>query len=408
MPRWPRCQLELCASHRAKKSARRHVMGAETSVSCASCSGSCKRCGSCKPLDSFDSCDDCNDCDACDACRTIDLEQSVSITESHMMSTMSRSGFADFTGRSSHWSNFESFFHPTNADFELDDNPVCPFAACLRSIEEELQFGAMRGDMRRVTSALAAGANINVVDARGATPLMLATASVGADDVDIVNMLLQRRATSTSTDKNGWTALHHACRSGKTEVARLLTKAKCDLAQITADGKSTILLAVYEGKIGMVKNLLKHEACRRQMVDRNKLSCTALHFASQTGHSEVVKVLIDANAKVNAKDGDGRMPLAWACEHGHLDVMRVLMSKTADPDAKDRYSRTPLFYAVFNQHEEAGLWLLKRGADPFIPDVYGDTPNDIAEDHSLAEFRKAMKSRRNAEELGIDEEDRGR
>ena len=39
---------------------------------------------------------------------------------------------------------------------------------------------------------------------------------------------------------------------------------------------------------------------------------TSLHYAVDKGHKEVVKILINAGANVNAKDEDGGTPLDWA------------------------------------------------------------------------------------------------
>ena len=54
---------------------------------------------------------------------------------------------------------------------------------------------------------------------------------------------------------------------------------------------------------------------------------TALHVASLEGHSEAVKLLLEAGAEVDAEDDNGQTPLSWAAENGHSEAVKLLQER---------------------------------------------------------------------------------
>lgn len=60
-------------------------------------------------------------------------------------------------------------------------------------------------------------------------------------------------------------------------------------------------------------------------VKRGFTEATALHYASCKGYSEVVKFLIEHDAKVNTKNSFRKIPLQLACRYGRLEVITLLM-----------------------------------------------------------------------------------
>ncbi|KAH7114077.1 hypothetical protein EDB81DRAFT_862436 [Dactylonectria macrodidyma] len=76
---------------------------------------------------------------------------------------------------------------------------------------------------------------------------------------------------------------------------------------------------------------------------------TDLMVASSYGHRAVVKLLLEKDADVEAKDSErGRTSLSWAVGNGHEAVVKLLLEKGANVESRDRDGRTPLSWAAEN------------------------------------------------------------
>ena len=53
-----------------------------------------------------------------------------------------------------------------------------------------------------------------------------------------------------------------------------------------------------------------------------------LHYAAEQGNADVVQLLIEAGANVNALDASGITPFRLAKNHNHEDVVRLLGGKS--------------------------------------------------------------------------------
>ena len=67
-----------------------------------------------------------------------------------------------------------------------------------------------------------------------------------------------------------------------------------------------------------------------------------LHNASQHGHVDAMRLLIEHGASVNAKNEWDNTPLHKASFKGHTDAMKLLIEHGADVYAKDKWDKTPL------------------------------------------------------------------
>ena len=94
-----------------------------------------------------------------------------------------------------------------------------------------------------------------------------------------------------------------------------------------------------------------------------------LQDAARKGDAATVRKLLDEGVDVNTRFRYGTTALFFACDHGHVDVVKVLLDKGADLTLKDSfYGFTPLMLAISPaqkkkpEHTEIAKLLIGRGA----------------------------------------------
>ena len=111
---------------------------------------------------------------------------------------------------------------------------------------------------------------------------------------------------------------------------------------------------------------------------------TALHFAANEGHFEVVEFLLK-HPEIDKEPASSinRTPLHLAAIRGHTNIVRMLIEHPGKPHVdknfKDFDENTPLHYASEYGHFECIIYLVKEAqADAFLKNKFGYTPSDIA------------------------------
>ena len=154
-------------------------------------------------------------------------------------------------------------------------------------------------DVAKVRKVINAGADVNVCNKHGVTPLY--RASYGGHAA-LVKLLLEANANVNAAKTTGATPLYVASQNGHTETVKLLLQARADVNAVRPDG------------------------------------FTPLWQASRGGHAAVVKLLLDAQVDVNAKArvmGEYYTPLSAARTLGHAEVVRLLLEAKNDVKPTD-------------------------------------------------------------------------
>lgn len=246
-----------------------------------------------------------------------------------------------------------------------------------------------------VETLLKAGADINIKDDKGKTPLMHAALNGQAERIQLllelgaetelkenngltalsqsfllgheacVKVLISAGADANAKDKCGLTPLIRAARDGKTEYTRLFVSSGSSPDVPSDNGNTPLMFAARNGHADCVELLLSAHA---NVNIHNKKGGTALMRAAYNGRARCVKLLIAAGADVNARDVKENTALILAANKGHYDCLKMIMDARADIDACNTKGRTALMQAVTNEHIECVDILLSANADINIVD----------------------------------------
>jgi hypothetical protein len=135
--------------------------------------------------------------------------------------------------------------------------------------------------------------------------------------------------------------------------------------------------AASAGDLAKVKELLDK---RVDINAANRYGGTALAFACDKGHTEVVRLLLERGANPNTKDTFYNFtPIGWAAQKGHGEILRLLLDKGAVADDQT------LMMALFGGHPESLKALLEKGK--FTPEQLS---NALAMTGQLDEGKEEM------------------
>lgn len=105
---------------------------------------------------------------------------------------------------------------------------------------------------------------------------------------------------------------------------------------------------------------------------------SALGLAAYRGHLDVVRILLERGAHVDAQDRRGYTPLMAAAQSGHIAIVRVLLERGADPNSATRSGETALLFAAMFADPDVVRALLDAGARRDTRNSLGDTAESLA------------------------------
>ena len=152
-----------------------------------------------------------------------------------------------------------------------------------------------------------------------------------------------------------------------------------DLDTTTLWVDSPLTLAAQLGHTDVVRLLLEAWAnieWRSKVEDMDELR--ALHMAAAGGYLEVVRLLLDFGADREARSTLGERPLHMAVRSGRAEVVSLLLDSGADKDVTSMFDNRPLHYAVKEGLSDVAELLLDAGADKEAADCCGFRPLHLA------------------------------
>ncbi len=161
---------------------------------------------------------------------------------------------------------------------------------------KNLSESMTREDIAKIQETIQAGADVNVINKNGVTPLWTASRN---GHTEIIKLLLTASADVNAADKTyGFTPLLIALLRGHTEIVKLLLTAKADVnSSLKTDGATPLLGASQLGHTEIVKLLLTAGADANIMIKVNGIDYTPLSIAREMSYTRIVKLLTEYGAK---------------------------------------------------------------------------------------------------------------
>ena len=233
-------------------------------------------------------------------------------------------------------------------------------AATASAAVGDLVAALKAGELAAARALVAAGSDVNALEADGTTPLHWA---VQSGDVEAVDFLLRAGARVSTANRYGVTPFHLAATVGSATLIERLARAGADVNAAQPEGETPLMSAARSGSVAAVEALLARGAA----VDAREgwKGQTALMWAATENHAAVVRALLAAGADVHARSTGGVFSaFLFAVRGGHIDAARALLDAGANVNETLADGMSALTLAVMNAHYELGAMLVERGADP--------------------------------------------
>ena len=243
-----------------------------------------------------------------------------------------------------------------------------------------LHLAARHGHAEVVKVLLDREANVTARDKNGLTPLHTASEYSQAP---VVNLLLDAHADCNATNNDGDTALVLACRNGShVVVRRLLSNAKCQIGFIREGRWPALSISSYFGFYKCAQSLLENHADTE--VQELKIG-TPLYHAALNGHHELCRLLLQYGANPNTLFA-GNPILSESARAGNLEIVKLLIEHGAEINATDSEGQNALQTASIKGDKALVAYLLDRGADVYHEDCNGCTSTIHAAHLGFAEI----------------------
>lgn len=128
---------------------------------------------------------------------------------------------------------------------------------------------------------------------------------------------------------------------------------------VDGQGRTPLMVATANGSAEMVKLLLNYRA---HVNAADKVGNTPLHYAAQAGDGEIIGLLTAKGAKVNQENKQGVTPLMTAARFGAAGAVERLLKAGARVDVADYTGRTALGWADEGRNARVNTLLRNAGA----------------------------------------------
>ena len=158
----------------------------------------------------------------------------------------------------------------------------------------------------------------------------------------------------------------------------LLLSHGADTEEVNRFGRTALHSAAFSGRLDIVSLLLDYGAVvdAQDHAERTPLSLAATY--DDPDHIEVLRLLLGLGANPNSRDTNWKSPLSLAARLGLENTVKILIDSGALLNSQDLDGETPLTLAAANNHIDVVRLLLKSGADSRMKTIEGKSVIDVS------------------------------
>ncbi|KPK63612.1 hypothetical protein AMJ83_06195 [candidate division WOR_3 bacterium SM23_42] len=225
------------------------------------------------------------------------------------------------------------------------------------------------------------GARVDIRNDNNSTPLHMIA---GAGSVETAELLLAHGLDINAMNDFGWTPLSNAAfrnaeitqflisRGAKVNPHRIEQKEACTCH---AEYQTPLHCAVRRDSLNIVRLLVENGAVIN-ITDNDEM--TPLHIAVSDGNSAITEYLLSQNAQLNIKENHwGRTELHTAAINGYDDIVELLVNKGADVNAQDIEGKTSLDHTLHHGFDSITSFLIAHGATKKSRDISKSTSTHL-------------------------------
>ncbi|MBP9712457.1 MAG: ankyrin repeat domain-containing protein [Sterolibacterium sp.] len=170
--------------------------------------------------------------------------------------------------------------------------------------------------------------------------------TVEQGDLDTVRQWLAAGLPADFMGDRIGSGLMIAAWEGHIGMMELFLQHGAPIEQANRYDETALLLATWRGHLAAVRWLLDHGA----QPARPGARWSALHYAAFANQPEISRLLIERGAEINARAPNGSTVLMMAAREGHEELTRQLLAAGADPKAVNERGESALIWAMRYEH----------------------------------------------------------
>jgi ankyrin repeat protein len=176
--------------------------------------------------------------------------------------------------------------------------------------------------------------------------------AIELDQAEVITGLLQRGFDPDSPNPQGQPALMLAMQKSSRKVVEVLMDWKTtNLSIHNPQMETPLMLAAITNQLVWAQKLIERGA------DVNQKGWTPLHYAATKGNIEIMRLLIENHAYLDAESPNGTTPLMMAAHYGTPMATKLLLEEGADPRIHNQLGINALEFAKQAKKTESAQYI---------------------------------------------------